>query len=68
VVPDVLSSCSFLASPELHLNNLPPWSFYGTFLCHPVTYLGFGGLGCVLLGDDSLVQDSADFSDPRGIG
>jgi len=57
MVPDVLNSFSLLASPERHLADFAP-----------ETNLGFGGLGCVLLGDNGLVQDSADFSDPQGIG
>jgi hypothetical protein len=68
VVPNVLGSSSFLASLERHLDHLAPWSVYGAFLGHPVTILGFGELGCVLLGDDGLVQDSVDLSNPRGIG
>jgi hypothetical protein len=46
------------------LDNLAPWSFYGTFLGHPETVLRFGRLNCILLGDDGLVRDYADFSNP----
>jgi hypothetical protein len=42
VVPDVIGFCSFLASPERHLDNDLARSFYGTFLSHPETDLGFG--------------------------
>jgi hypothetical protein len=34
VVLDVLGSCSFLATPERHLEDLAPWSFYN-FLAIP---------------------------------
>jgi hypothetical protein len=44
VVPVVLGSCSFLASPERHLDNDLAGSFYGAFLRHPETNLSFGGL------------------------
>jgi hypothetical protein len=68
VVPDVLCSCSFLAAPERHLNDLAPRTFNGAFLGHIETSLCFGGLEIVLLEDDGLVRDFADFFDPRGIG
>jgi hypothetical protein len=68
VVLDVLGSSSFLATPERNLDDLAPLSFNRVFLGHHKTNLGFGGLGIVLLEDDGLVCDSADFSDPRGIG
>jgi hypothetical protein len=68
VVPDLLGSCSFLATPERHLNDLAPRSFNGAFLSYIKTDLGFGGLGIVLLEDYVLVRDSTNFSDPRGIG
>jgi hypothetical protein len=62
---NVLDSCSFIATPERHLNDLAPRSFYGTILGHLETDLGFGGLEIVLLEDNGLVRDSANFSDPR---
>jgi len=68
MVPDVLGSSSFLASPELHLDDDLAGSFYGSFLSHPETNLGFGGLSCILLGDNGLLRDFADFSYPREIG
>jgi hypothetical protein len=64
VVHDVLGSCSFLVSLERHLNDLAPRSFNGAFFGHIKTDLGFGGLRIVLLKDDGLVRDSANFSDP----
>jgi hypothetical protein len=68
VVLDVLGSWSFLANPENHLYDLATRSLNGTILGHIETDLGFGGLGIVLLEDDCLVRDSADFSGPQGIG
>jgi hypothetical protein len=44
LVPDVLGSCSFLASPEHHLDNDLAGLFYGASFGHPKTDLGFGGL------------------------
>jgi hypothetical protein len=49
MVPVVLGSCSFLASPERHLNNDLARSFYVAFLRHPETDLGFGGLVVLFL-------------------
>jgi hypothetical protein len=66
--PEVLGSCTFLFSAERHLDDLAHTPFYDAFLGHPETDLGFGGLGCILLGDDELIGDSVDFSDPQGIG
>ncbi len=67
MVLDVLGSWSFLANPENHLYDLATRSLNNAFLGHIKTDLGFGGLGIVLLEDDGLVRDSANFSDPRGI-
>jgi hypothetical protein len=44
MVPDMLGSCSFLAPPELHLDNNLVRSFYSAFLSRTETNLGFGGL------------------------
>jgi len=68
VVPDVLSSCSFLSTLKHHLSDLAPRSFNDAFLGHIETDLSFGGLEIVLLEDDGLVRSSTDFSDPQGIG
>jgi len=55
-------SCSFLATPERHLNDLTTRSLNDAFLGHIKTDLGFGGLRIVLPGVDGLVRDSAYFS------